>query len=221
MTREETDPKTTIITGNLLIENILANTLIATGETHSFIIACFFQKAGLKPEESLMTYSISLPSGSHLNSNKIIKVCPVYNHNHKMLVDLVVVDMVGIDVILGMDWLFRYEAQINCNKKTVVLTDQYGKTFLFRAILAFKGKQLFLKGAPMVMSNNYAMIVGQKLKLKDIEVVRDYPSVFPNDISSLPPKRDVEFSITLKSRRLSISKAPYRLAPTEMKELKD
>ncbi|XP_047331522.1 uncharacterized protein LOC124935109 [Impatiens glandulifera] len=110
MTREEADPKTTIITGNLLIENILANTLIDTGATHSFITACFFQKAGLKPEESLMAYSISLPSGSHLNSNMIIKACPVYNQNHKMLVDLMVVDMVGFDVILCMDWLFRHEA---------------------------------------------------------------------------------------------------------------
>ncbi|XP_047340226.1 uncharacterized protein LOC124943795 [Impatiens glandulifera] len=146
-TREEADPKTTIITGNLLIANILANTLIDTEATHSFITACFVQKAGLKPEESLMAYSISLPSGSHLNSNKIIKACPVYNQNHKMLAYLVVVDMVGFDVILGMDWLFRYEAQINCNKKTVVLTDQYGKTFLFRAIPTFKRHQLFLERA--------------------------------------------------------------------------
>ncbi|XP_047309824.1 uncharacterized protein LOC124913273 [Impatiens glandulifera] len=103
MTKEEADPKTMIITGNLLIENILTNTLIDTRATHSFITACFVQKVGLKPEESLMAYNISLPSGSHLNSNKIIKACPVYNQNYKMLVDLVVVDMVGFDMILGMD----------------------------------------------------------------------------------------------------------------------
>ncbi|XP_047320545.1 uncharacterized protein LOC124924570 [Impatiens glandulifera] len=175
MSREEADPKTTIITGNLLIANILANTLIDTGGTHSFITACFVQKAGLKPEEFLMAY-ISLPSGSHLNFKKIIKACPIYNQNRKMLADLVVVDMVGFDLILGKDWLFQHEAQINCNKKRVVLTDQYGKTFLFRASPACKRQQLFLERATRVMFYNCAMIIGQKIKLEDIEVVRDFPS---------------------------------------------
>ena len=57
------------------------------------------------------------------------------------------------------------------------------------------------------------------LKLEDIPIVRDYPDVFPNDLPSLPPEREVEFTIDLAPGTTPISKAPYRMAPMELKEL--
>ncbi|XP_073137238.1 uncharacterized protein [Henckelia pumila] len=57
-------------------------------------------------------------------------------------------------------------------------------------------------------------------KLEDVEVVRDFPEVFHDDIARLPPAREVEFGIELMPGTQPASKAPYRLAPTEMKELK-
>ncbi|XP_042401400.1 uncharacterized protein LOC121991469 [Zingiber officinale] len=57
--------------------------------------------------------------------------------------------------------------------------------------------------------------------IPDVEVVRDYANIFPDDVIGIPPDREVEFSIELLSDTLPISKAPYRLAPTEMKELKE
>ncbi|XP_024963339.1 uncharacterized protein LOC112503551 [Cynara cardunculus var. scolymus] len=47
-----------------------------------------------------------------------------------------------------------------------------------------------------------------------------YPEVFPNDLSGLPPDRDVEFKIELTPGAEPIAKAPYRLAPSELKELR-
>ncbi|GJZ95623.1 putative reverse transcriptase domain-containing protein [Tanacetum coccineum] len=57
--------------------------------------------------------------------------------------------------------------------------------------------------------------------LEDAPVVRDYPEVFPDDLPGLPPPRQVEFRIELVSGAAPIACAPYRLAPTEMKELAD
>nr|GEY97669.1 putative reverse transcriptase domain-containing protein [Tanacetum cinerariifolium] len=56
-------------------------------------------------------------------------------------------------------------------------------------------------------------------KLKDIPVVHEFPDVFPEDLSGLPPSREVEFRIDLISKAMPFAKSPYRLAPTEMKEL--
>ncbi|GJT25462.1 putative reverse transcriptase domain-containing protein [Tanacetum coccineum] len=56
-------------------------------------------------------------------------------------------------------------------------------------------------------------------KLEDIPIVREFPGVFPEDLSGLPPSREVEFRIDLISGAMLIAKSPYRLAPTEMKEL--
>ncbi|GJR90256.1 putative reverse transcriptase domain-containing protein [Tanacetum coccineum] len=58
-----------------------------------------------------------------------------------------------------------------------------------------------------------------KLKLKDIHVVRNFPGVFSKDLSRLPPSREVEFPIDLVPEAMPIAKLPYRLAPTKMQEL--
>ncbi|GJY71392.1 hypothetical protein Tco_0475095 [Tanacetum coccineum] len=56
-------------------------------------------------------------------------------------------------------------------------------------------------------------------KLEDIPVVLEFPGVFPEDLSGLPPSREVEFCIDLIPGAVPVAKSPYRLAPTEMQEL--
>ena len=58
-----------------------------------------------------------------------------------------------------------------------------------------------------------------KLKLEDVPVVRDFSDVFPEDLPGLPPDREIEFEIELAPGTGPISKAPYRMAPAELKEL--
>nr|GEZ70806.1 putative reverse transcriptase domain-containing protein [Tanacetum cinerariifolium] len=56
-------------------------------------------------------------------------------------------------------------------------------------------------------------------QLEDVPVIRDYPEVFPKDLPGLPPARPVEFQIDLIPGAAPVARAPYRLAPSEMKEL--
>ncbi|GKD00158.1 putative reverse transcriptase domain-containing protein, partial [Tanacetum coccineum] len=56
-------------------------------------------------------------------------------------------------------------------------------------------------------------------KLNDISVIREFEDVFPEDLSGLPPQRQVEFRIDLVPGATPIAKSPYRLAPFEMQEL--
>ncbi|XP_047309877.1 uncharacterized protein LOC124913331 [Impatiens glandulifera] len=133
MNEKKVNPNSTIITGNFLIANKLAITLIDTGGTNSFISAFFVQQAGLKPVESMAVYKISLPAGPSLKTNRFVKACETQLQNHKMFVHLVVVEMSGFDIILGMNWLLCHEAQINCKDKSVTLVDHDGKAFLFQA----------------------------------------------------------------------------------------
>ncbi|GJT77487.1 putative reverse transcriptase domain-containing protein [Tanacetum coccineum] len=57
--------------------------------------------------------------------------------------------------------------------------------------------------------------------LEDVLVIRDFPEVFPDDLPGLPPPRQVEFKIELVPGAAPVARAPYRLAPSEMKELAD
>ncbi|XP_073276408.1 uncharacterized protein [Primulina huaijiensis] len=58
-------------------------------------------------------------------------------------------------------------------------------------------------------------------EVSDIHVVKEFPDVFPDEIIGFPPQREIDFSIELVSRTNPISRAPYRLAPAELKELKE
>ena len=59
------------------------------------------------------------------------------------------------------------------------------------------------------------------LKLDDIPVVREFLDVFPEDLPGIPIDREIEFSIEVLLGTSPISKAPYRMAPIELKELKE
>nr|GEY92188.1 putative reverse transcriptase domain-containing protein [Tanacetum cinerariifolium] len=64
-----------------------------------------------------------------------------------------------------------------------------------------------------------ACIKADEKKLDDIRVVQDFPEIFPDDLSGLPPVREIEFRIDLIPGALPDVKSPYRLAPSEMSEL--
>nr|GFD48205.1 putative reverse transcriptase domain, aspartic peptidase domain protein [Tanacetum cinerariifolium] len=57
--------------------------------------------------------------------------------------------------------------------------------------------------------------------IHDQPIVSEFPDVFPNELPGIPPVREVEFNIELIPGAEPISKAPYHMAPVELKELKD
>jgi hypothetical protein len=59
-----------------------------------------------------------------------------------------------------------------------------------------------------------------ELKIEDIHVVREFPNVFPDDMPRMPHERTIEFKIELQPGTAHISKAPYKMSPVELKELK-
>ncbi|GKA27912.1 putative reverse transcriptase domain-containing protein [Tanacetum coccineum] len=59
----------------------------------------------------------------------------------------------------------------------------------------------------------------EEKRLEDVPIVRDFPEVFPEDFPGIPPARQVEFQIDLVPGAEPVAQAPYRLAPSEMKEL--
>ncbi|KAA0049993.1 putative polyprotein [Cucumis melo var. makuwa] len=79
-----------------------------------------------------------------------------------------------------------------------------------------------------VLSNCEVLVEGlhivvvqrEKLKPEDVSMVKEFLNVFPDDLSGLPPDREIEFTIELLPGTTPISQAPYRMAPSELKELK-
>ena len=86
-------------------------------------------------------------------------------------------------------------------------------------ISAISARRLLRKGCPAYLAHVIDTRVSGA-KLEEIHVVNEYPDVFPEDLHGLPPDRDVEFTIDLIPGINPISIAPYRMAPSELRELK-
>nr|GEY48816.1 putative reverse transcriptase domain-containing protein [Tanacetum cinerariifolium] len=148
--------------------------------------------------------------------------------------DLMPVEMGSFDVIIGMDWLRRCHAVIVCDEKLVrvpygneTLTfcgneSNNGRESRLTVISCSKAQEYMAKGCQVFL----AQISAEKeedrsegKQLEDVPVVQDFPEVFPKDFSGLPPARPVEFQIDLIPRAAPVARAPYRLAPSEIKEL--
>ena len=119
---------------------------------------------------------------------------------------LIALDSEGIDVILGMDWLAKYDAVIQCAKRSVILTSSSGERFEFMATLL------------AVADCTVNQLQGNSIE--DIRVVCEYPDVFPDDLPGMPPERDIEFIVDLLPGTAPIAKRPYRMSVGELEELK-
>ena len=60
----------------------------------------------------------------------------------------------------------------------------------------------------------------EQVNLDNIPVIKEFPDVFPEELPGVPPEREVDLSIEVVQGTTPISKAPYRMAPTKLKELK-
>ncbi|TYK24364.1 putative polyprotein [Cucumis melo var. makuwa] len=196
-TRQEAERVGTVVTGTLPILEHYAFVLFDSGSSHSFISSVFVQHVGLKVELLGSVLSVSTPSGEVLLSKEKIKACRVEIANHVLDVTLLVLDMQDFDVILGMDWLSANHANIDC----------FGKEVVFR-------------GADIGILASVVDTQEPEVSLSFEPVVREYPDVFPDELPGLPPPREIDFAIELEPGTAPISRAPYRMAPTELKELK-
>ena len=136
--------------------------------------------------------------------------------------------MIDYDVILGRNFLSKYEAIIDCKAKTVSFKPPGEEIFLFFCdrcgsqkifISAMKVRKWLASGCTGYLASVVDTNKKEKDELNDVLVVNEFMSVFPKDLLSLPPDREVTFEIAVLPGTTPISKAPYRMAPTELKEL--
>ncbi|XP_073057241.1 uncharacterized protein [Primulina eburnea] len=175
-------------------------------------------------------FKVSIPSGDQMLTSKIVKNLELRLFKDVVLADLIVLPMPEFDIILGMDWLSGNEASIDFRQRTVPIRPPSGKPFVFEvarnkqiphSISCLCARKLTKPGCQDFLSCVTTTHASISQKLEDVDIVSDFLNIFPEDVSDIPPDREVKFSIDLMLGTVPISKAPYRLAPAEMKELKE
>ncbi|KAL0541162.1 hypothetical protein IC582_021201 [Cucumis melo] len=226
--RAEAEKAGTVVTGTLPVLGHYALVLFDSGSSHSFISSAFVSHARLEVEPLHHVLSVFTPSGECMLSKEKVKACQIEIAGHVIEVTLIVLDMLDFDVILGMDWLAANHASIDCSRKEVTFNPPSMASFKFKGggskslpqvISAIRASKLLSQGTWGIL----ASVVDTReadVSLSSEPVVRDYPDVFPEELPGLPPHREVEFAIELEPGTVPISRAPYRMAPAELKELK-
>ena len=113
-----------------------------------------------------------------------------------MPVDLIVLETVDYGVILGMDWLSKYNATIFCRRKNVVFHPSEGELFEYKGALsgskwpvvsAVKMSRMLIKGCVRYLASIVDTTIKVVTELSDMRVVCKFPDVFPEELPGLPP----------------------------------
>jgi hypothetical protein len=110
-----------------------------------------------------------------------------------------------------MNWLTKYQASLSCDKRILKLVSLSGEEVLVELVLSESRK-----GSCHQVTAHIEEIKPSEA----INVVSDFPDVFPEELPGMPPERKVEFSIELIPGTAPISKRAYRVSGPEFVELK-
>ncbi|GJS35136.1 putative reverse transcriptase domain-containing protein [Tanacetum coccineum] len=189
MGAEEAHQDPNIVTGTFTLNKHYATTLFDSGADYSFVSTTFIPLLEIEPNNLSFSYEIEIASDQLVEINKVIRGFKIEIVGHIFDIDLIPFRHRIFDVIVGMNWLSRHKAKIVFHEKVVRIP------LPNREILRVFGE----KSEEKVRHSKSAKVNEQKLK--DTVVFRNFFEVFPNDLSGLPPLREIEFRVVKSTQR--------------------
>jgi hypothetical protein len=157
-----------------------ATILFNLGASHSFISSSFVGKHHLPITIMKQTMLVSSP-GAEMRTKHICPAISITIRGVDFLANLIVLDSKGIDIILGVDRLNKYDRVILCAKRVIRLTKEDDTIVEFNAVIQAEQVSLINKV--------------QGTSLNEIRIAQEYPDVFPEDLPGMSLDRDIEFII--------------------------
>jgi len=153
--------------------------------------------------------------------------CVIEIEGHTFPVQLLPITLGGFHVVIGMDWMSIHDAAILCSKKIVRILTPKGEVVSVygnrrKRSLKVINVMKALKCIHQTKEHFLAYVINarkEKATILIVDVARDFPDVFTDDLPGIPPDREVTFHINLVPGATPVAKAPYRLANCEIKEL--
>jgi len=189
--------------------------LFDSGATHSFISDACVGRLSLVTRDLGCELLVSTPSSGQVATSSVCVGCSMVVAGHRYKVNLVCLPLEGLDMILGMDWLSNNHIIIDCGQRSLVFPEHEGLELISirEAVKALQDAAMCF----MVVAKPEKKSVAEMIQY--IPVANEYVDVFPNEVSGLPPSRDIDFTIDLIPGAGPVSMAPYRMAPAELVEL--
>nr|GEY20053.1 hypothetical protein [Tanacetum cinerariifolium] len=185
----DANPGSNVVTGTFLLNNHYASLLFDSRTDRSFVSTTFSTMLDIIPDTLDVSYVVELADERIAKTNTVLRV----------------------RIPFGDEILIVQGDRSDKKKKSTLSIISCAKTHKYME----KGCQVFL--AQVTKKEDEAKL--QEKRQEDVPIVRKFPKVFPEDLPGLPPARQVEFLIDLVPGVAPVTRAPYRLAPSEMQEL--
>ncbi|XP_070033048.1 uncharacterized protein [Nicotiana tomentosiformis] len=184
---------------------------------------------GIEPDQLHEPFYVSTPIFESILAVRVHRDFVVTLHGRGTVADLIELRMVDFDMIMGMDWIYSCFDKIDCRTRTVRFK------FPNKPVIEWKGDDVvpkgrfisYLKATKMINKGCIYHLVrvtdidAEALTLESVPVVNEFPAVFPDELLGILPDREIDFGIDMMPNTYLISIPPYRMAPTELKELKE
>ncbi|KAJ9563234.1 hypothetical protein OSB04_008394 [Centaurea solstitialis] len=231
MTAEEAHAAPKSVTGTFFVNSMHALVLFDSGATHSFVSLSFCALWDREAENLGHVLIVDVADGRTVSVTDVYRSCCMEFSGTKFEIDLIPTTMKELYVIVGMDWLDSVRAMIDCHYKQVWVRTPIGGELVIQGNTSRHGVALRSIGRArrhyqhgsrgLLAFVRDTREVGPAKTATDVPVVQGYADVFPDELPGVPPEQQVEFRIDLVPGATPVAKAPYRLAPSEMKELFD
>ncbi|GJY73172.1 putative reverse transcriptase domain-containing protein [Tanacetum coccineum] len=164
-------------TGTFLLNNRYASILFDTGADRSFVSTAFSSQIAITPTALDHYYDVELADGRIIGLNTILRGCTLNILNHPFNIDLMPIELVFFERIIGMDWLVKYQAIIVCAKK-IVRIPWGNETLIVHGDRSNQGYEALLQYSPIDM-------VGFRVGSEIATPSYDYPN--PSGIEDMVP----------------------------------
>ncbi|GKA24725.1 putative reverse transcriptase domain-containing protein [Tanacetum coccineum] len=201
------NPDSNVVASMFLLNNRYASILFDTNADRSFISTTFSSLIDIAPTPLENSYDAKLADEKIVRIDTIIRGCTLNFLNHPFNIDLMPVELGSFDVIISMDWLRRCHAVIMCDEKLVRIP--YGnETLIFHGDESNNGRESWLTIISCSKAQEYVGR-GCQIFLAQISAKKE------EDKSEGKQLKDID----LIPGAAPVARAPYRLAPSKMKEL--
>jgi hypothetical protein len=195
-----------VLTGAFSLNGYSAVILFDSGATHDFISKACTQICQLSIRHIDTPYLISTPGG-RVVIKQIVMHTPFNLAGKLYRPSLIVLDGQGLDIILGMGWMRAHKALLDTITRVVQLDSPMHDIHVLQLSS--------ISMATLSVHHTAAQ------SLEVIPVACEFSYVFLEELSGMPPDRDVEFIIELEPGTTPISRRPYKMTPKELTELID
>ncbi|KAI3695449.1 hypothetical protein L1987_78446 [Smallanthus sonchifolius] len=191
-----------VITGTFLVDDIYARVLFDSGANQSFIDHRFCRLLNKTLAKLDKKYVVETTNGDLVQIYEILDNCHI---------------TLSLHVIPAKLLPMTLAIELHSPKGDILTINGDSLSNSVEIISMLKATKYLRKGC---LAYLVSITADTKKKIEDVPAVAEFLDVFPDELPGIPPEREVEFRINLVPSTTPIAKAPYKLAPNEMAELK-